>query len=329
MRRIWAATFAIVWAGPAAVAQTEPKPKLEFEVASIKPAAPMGQGRFFMGGRGGPGSGDPGRVEYTNMTVQMLITAAYGVKSYQVVGAPPSGMDSPRFDLTAKVPEGSSKDDVKVMLQNLLADRFKLTIHRETKEMPMYALTVGKNGPKMKVSEVPEKPPEPPKGPDGAVALPPPPPPRPPKMGGDGCPDIPESMKGRQMNMMMMSPNGACMVVAGQNMEGFASQLSNQFDKPVIDMTELKGRFDFKLRYDPQSTPGGGGMGGMMVKAAGPPPDGIPPGGDTSRYVAPDREAPPTIFAALQEQLGLKLDARKGPVELIVVDHVEKTPTEN
>jgi uncharacterized protein (TIGR03435 family) len=134
-------------------------------------------------------------------------------------------------------------------------------------------------------------------------------------------------MKGRPMNMMMINQNGACMVVAGQNLEGFASQLSNQFDKPVIDMTQLKGRFDFKLRYDPSSMPGRGGMGPMMLAA--PPPGGVPPGGDTSRYVAPDREPAPSIFAAVQEQLGLKLDARKGPVELIVVDHFEKTPTEN
>jgi uncharacterized protein (TIGR03435 family) len=288
----------------------------------------MGQGRFFMGGRGGPGSGDPGLVEYTNMTLQMLITSAYGVKGYQVVGAPPNSMDSPRFDLTAKVPEGASKDDAKIMLQNLLADRFKLTVHRETKELPIYALVVGKNGPKLKVSEVPEKPPETPKGPDAAVALPPPPPPRPPSQGGDGCPEIPASMKGRPMNVMMMSPNGACMVVAGQNMEAFAGQLSNEFDKPVIDMTGLKGRYDFKLRFDPQSAPGAG-MGGMKLAIAGPPPGGMPPGGDMSHYAAGDHDPPPSIFAALQEQLGLKLDARKGPVELIVVDHYEKTPTEN
>jgi uncharacterized protein (TIGR03435 family) len=139
---------------------------------------------------------------------------------------------------------------------------------------------------------------------------------------------MPESMKGRPMNMMMMSPTGACMVVAGQNMEGLANQLSNQFDKPVLNLTELKGRFDFKLRYDPQSTPGRGGMGGMMMMA-GPPPGGMPPGGDTSRSPAPERDPAPSIFAAVQEQLGLKLDARKGPVELIVVDHIEKTPTEN
>jgi uncharacterized protein (TIGR03435 family) len=129
---------------------------------------------------------------------------------------------------------------------------------------------------------------------------------------------------------MMMTPSGACMIDNGQTMSGFADQLSNQFDRPVVDQTGLKGKFDFKLRYDPSSMPGRGGMGGMMMKVD-PPPGGPPGGGgDGGRGPAPqERELPPSIFAALQEQLGLKLESKRGPVELLVIEHIEKTPTEN
>jgi len=130
---------------------------------------------------------------------------------------------------------------------------------------------------------------------------------------------------------MMITPNGACMISNGQTMSGFADQLSNQFDRPVVDQTGLQRKYDFKLRFDPSSMPGRGGMGMGMIKMAGPPPGGMPGGADTASRVAPDadREPAPTIFAALQEQLGLKLEAKRGPVDLLVIEHVEKTPTEN
>jgi uncharacterized protein (TIGR03435 family) len=309
--------------------------KLEFEVASIKPSAPPEGGRIFFGGRGGPGSGDPGRLTYNNMTLQSLIIMAYNLKSYQVSGLP-DGSNSQRFDIVAKVPEGASKDDVKVMMQHLLEDRFKLTVHRETKELPIYALVVGKNGPKMKESTVPDNPPPvPPADGKGAAALPPPPirPMMGGTMGADGCPTFPEAASGRPMNLMMMSPNGACMMTTGGTMDSLAGQLSNQFDRPVLDMTDLKGKFDYKLHYDPASMPSrsGGGMmimGGPPMLAGGP---GGPGGGDLGKSGPPEHEhePAPSIFSALQEQLGLKLDARKAPIDMIVIDHVEKTPTEN
>lgn len=301
------------------------KAKLEFEVASIKASAPMGNGRMMMGWRGGPGTNDPGRITGSNLSLQMMITNAYGVKHYQVIGGP-SWLDTEHFDVTAKVPEGASKDDVKIMWQNLLAERFKLTVHHDSKEMPIYALTVGKNGAKLKESTVSDAPPPQPKEGNAGAALPLPRP-GPPHIGSDGCPELPAAMTGRPMNMMMMSPNGACMVVVSQSMQGLADQLSFQFDRPVLDMTELKGKFDFKLRYDPGSMPGGRGMPMMMM--AGPPPGGGPPGVDGSRSAAPEREPAPSIFAAMQEQLGLKLDPRKGQVDLVVIDHIERTPTEN
>jgi uncharacterized protein (TIGR03435 family) len=143
------------------------------------------------------------------------------------------------------------------------------------------------------------------------------------KIGPDGCPEIPPMAAGRAGNfMMMMTPNGECMISRGETMDGLTAQLSNGFDRPVIDQTGLKGRYDLKLRYDPSSMPGG---------RSGPKDalDPAPAGGDPANRISAGGDPPPSIFDALQEQLGLKLEARKGPVDLLVIDHVQKTPTQN
>jgi len=312
--------------------------KLQFEVASVKPAEPMPmQGMMRVGIGGGPGTGDPGRVTYSNASMMMLLTNAYSVKRSQISG--PDWLDSQRFDITAKVPEGATKDDVKVMLQNLLADRFKLTLHRQTKEMGIYALVVAKNGPKLQASTATDPAAADPggRGPEGSAPppLPPPPPggpggPGPVAIGRlqmkDGCPEIPPGMKGRGGNLMMMTPAGACMISNGVTLDMLADQLSNQFDRPVMNLTEIAGKYDIKLRFDPSSMPGRGGMIMMGPKGGGP---GGPMGDGGRSPDAEERDMPPTIFAALQEQLGLKLDSRKGTVTLLVIDHLEKTPTEN
>lgn len=307
--------------------------KLEFEVASIKHSAPPGNGPIRIGGRGGPGSSDPGRVDYMFSSLRDLMVAAYDVKFYQITGGP-DWLNSERFDIVAKVPEGTTKEQSRIMLQNLLADRFKLTLHRETKELPMYALIVTPKGPKLKKTTVVDPPPVDPATKEGGRGdAPPPPPPPPPgggrgriQMGPDGCPETPPFAAGRGGSVMMMTPNGVCMISNGQTMAGLATQLSNQFDRPIIDQTGLTGKYDLKLRYDPTSLPGG--RGGMFMM--GPPPGAAPGGADGGRGPAPEeREQAPSIFAAVQEQLGLKLEAKKGPVELLVIDHVDKTPTEN
>src|SRR6202050_2161745 len=167
MRRVGAAL--LFFTSCAAFAQTTAATP-SFEVAPIKPAAPpaasMGPGggmkiAIRMGSQGGPGTSDPGQITYSSMPIKSLLVTAYGVKTYQVSG--PSWMDTERFDIVAKVPPGATKDDVKLMLQNLLAERFKLTLHREKKELPMYALMVAKNGPKLK-----ESPPDDPDAKDAA-----------------------------------------------------------------------------------------------------------------------------------------------------------------
>jgi len=146
MNRIVIATGLIVSASSVIFAQVAAAP-FAFEVASIKPAAPQPEGMFRIGM-----GGDEGRITYTGVPLKLVMTRAYGVKQHQISG--PSWLDSERFDINAKIPDGVSREQVPAMLQNLLAERFKMTIRRETKEQSVYALVVGKNGPKLtKASE--------------------------------------------------------------------------------------------------------------------------------------------------------------------------------
>ncbi len=276
---------------------------------------PAGRGVIRLGQQGSSGRGDPGRVTYSFSTIRDLIVEAYSVKRSQVSGGP-NWLDSERFDIVARVPDGAPKKQVKVMLQNLLAERFKLTLHRETKELPLYALVVGAKGPKLKDSTVTDtlpasdsQPKEGGRGEAGAQAsapLPPLPPSlRGMKIGLDGCPEMPPIAVGRAGNFMIMTPNGECVISKGETMDGLAAQLSNGFDRPVIDQTGLKGKYDLKLRYDPASMPG---------RRGGPKDalDPAPAGGDPANRISPGGDPLPSIFNALQEQLGIKLEAKKG-----------------
>jgi uncharacterized protein (TIGR03435 family) len=313
--------------------------QLNFEVASIKPAAPPTAGRMMVGSRGGPGSADPGHLTYNNLSLKNLLVNAYGVKGYQVTG--PAWLDSERFDIVAKVPEGTTKDQVKVMLQNLLKDRFKLEIHHERKELPMYALVLGKNGPKMK-----ESPDDPPPaeavtgGPNDSGAPKPPDPADLAKamtrlnVSADGTIKLPPGIGPRNgcMMMMMMSPSGpkTHLQCTKQTIAGLVDQLSNQMDKPVTDQTGLTAKYDFNLDFLPDENamskmtmlPAGGGAGLSFRTEAGGSPSHEPAG-------AREEVSVPPLPAALQEQLGLKLEQKKGPVDMIVVDKMEKVPTDN
>jgi bla regulator protein BlaR1 len=233
----------------------------EFEVASIKPSdskGPMNRIRVEMA----PG----GRFTTSNVTVKLLIQQAYNVKAFQITGGP-GWIDSERYDVVAKADGNvNGPAQLRPLLQKLLADRLKLTIHRDTKELPVYALVVGKNGPKFKESEA--------SGPGPQIRM------------GRGLID------GQGMGMDML-----------------ASQLSKPLGRTVLDKTGLKGQYDIKLEFTPDDGSG-----------RGP--------GDGPEAAAPPDTAGPSIFTALQEQLGLKLESSKGPVEIIVIDRVEK-PTEN
>jgi uncharacterized protein (TIGR03435 family) len=313
----------VVFTACAALAQTaENSPS--FEVASVKPAAPIVGNRIMVGMRGGPGSPDPGQITYNNVTVKNVLMNAYGVKGFQISG--PGWLDSERYDIVAKVPRGATKAEFMVMLQNLLAERFKLTLHREKKDLPMYALVVGKNGPKLKesVDEPAPKEGDAPKagGPaaDGPLAgaargrL---------AVGRDGFPVLPAGA-----TAMTLMNGSASMRASKQSMAGLAEMLSSQLDLPVVDMTGLTGKYDFTLYFSPE------GLAGMRLPAglAPPPPNAAPPGeggGGMPTASTPDGQSAPSLFSALQEQLGLKLEQRKGPVDLLVIDHLEKAPVEN
>ncbi len=312
----------------AVLAQTTPD-KMTFEVASVKPATPPTDGRLMVGVRGGPGTPDPGQATFSNVTQRILLAKAYGVQDYQISG--PGWLDSERYEIAVKVPKGATKEQFMVMLQNLLAERFKLTLHHETKELPQYALVVAKNGPKLKESAPP--PPAdgsapkdaggpadggPPPGPGPGIG-PPPGEGGPPRMlmGKDGFPKLPPGA-GRGGVMMMMMPGRARLMGNGQPISKLADALARQLGHPVTDKTGLAGTYDFTLEFDPEGSVGGRGM-------MPPPPGGGP---DSSGANAPETEAA-SLFTALQEQLGLKLEQKKGPLDLLVIDHSEKAPVEN
>jgi uncharacterized protein (TIGR03435 family) len=289
----------------AALGQT----KLEFEVATVKPAAP---GPTIIGRQGGPGSRDPGRVNYTAMALKNLLSFAYGVKIFQISG--PSWMASERYDITATIPEGTTKEQFPVMLQNLLLDRFKIKLHHETKEFPFYELSVAKNGPKLKASVA-----------DANVNPNDPPPlPGPLPKSKDGFPQLPPGRKGL---FIMLRPNGFHLAAMVQSMSEFSDVLAEQLGGAVVDKTGLSGTFEFTLDFAPEPD-------FFQRNGLNPPPP--PPGGNgpaagptPGPTAAGDPAETPNILTAVQDQLGLKLEKKKGPLDVIVIDQVEKTPTEN
>jgi uncharacterized protein (TIGR03435 family) len=291
-----------------------------FEVASVKPAAPpaSGRGPGFTFMRGGPGTNDPGQITFTNVPMKFLLTYAYDVKGFQVLG--PAWLDSERFDVVAKVPKGATKEQVRMMMQSLLTERFHLALHHESKEMRLEELLVGKNGPKLKESSDDPNVVTPPQGPPG--------PPGPPKMDANGFPQLE-----RPGLIIMLRPgaNGtltAHLTARAQSMSGLVGILANEMKHPVVDKTGLKGNYDFNLEYAPEGMPAG-----MMP----PPPPGQGPGpgpgggggNATPAGAAEASEPAPILAGALQQQLGLRLESKKGPVDVLVIDGGDKIPTEN
>ncbi len=280
----------------------------KFEVASVKPAAPLSGGAIRIGSSGGPGTSDPGQVKYTGLTLKNLLTTAYRVKVYQISG--PSWLDTERYDIIAKMPPETTKEQFALMLQNLLAERFNLTLHHETKDLPLYELVVAKNGSKLKPYV------------QDPNAPPPPPPGSPPAMGKDGVPSVPP---GATMMSVSMT-NGVQrmrMIATKQSLSKMADMLANQLGHPVIDKTGLAGEYDYSLEFSPEGLPRGAL--GMLPPPPPPPPGaGGPPVADSSG----DQDSP-SLVTAVQEQLGLRLESKKGPLDLLVIDHADKTPTEN
>lgn len=271
-------------------AQSTRRNALVYEVASIKPNK---SAQNNVGMRVSP-DGFTG----TNVTLYMLMKNAYGVEDNQISGAP-SWFTSEKYDVDAKMDNAAadelrklSEDERRLerqrMLQALLADRLKLTIHRETKELPIYALVVAKNGPKLQEAKPGDSYPN----------------------GRDGR-DLPRGGMRIQLGAGGKNELG----VQGQPIATLARLLTMQLHRTVVDHTGLKGNYDFTLQWTREESQG------AMFKGAEPDPSGgaSPPPPDSSG---------PSIFTAIQEQLGLKLESQKGPVEILVIDHVER-PSEN
>lgn len=241
-----------------------------FEVASIKLGDPLSPGTSF---RFEPGAS----LKVENASLEALVLYAYQLRDFQLSGAT-GWMKSERYTIQAKgtIAEGPADwrqmNDrqraengalIRKRLQALLAERFQVAVHRETKEMPVYALVVAKGGHKLTPNASP-----------------------------DGSPQ--SSMSSRSM---IKAQRGT--------VEALANGLANIVGRPVRDETGLKGYFDFKVEWTPDRAP-------AAPDAAERPPE----------------NAGPTLFTALQEQLGLKLESRKGPVEIVVIDRAER-PSEN
>ena len=272
------------------------------------------------------------RAEFNFQTLRDLMTYAYKVKVYQITG--PDWLNSQRFDITARMPDGSTKADAPKMLQALLEDRFKVTIHRETKEHPVMAVLVGKGGPKMKESpgdappideEAPLKPGEMQMDTvDGPVRM-----------------TMNKNFMGATVNMgtkgiviwnvdtqtMMLHVNSTktTMVALVDTLSQLMTQMGGVTGgggRQVVDMTGLKGNYEIALDFSMADLTAqaraqdGNGTGGEGA-GAGPATVASDPGGNGA-----------TVSAAV-EKLGLKLDSRKAPVEQLIVDHAEKTPTDN
>lgn len=268
-----------------------------FEVASIKPSPPP-NGR---GMRVGCPS-DPGRITCTNMNMANLVTMAYGISPFQLAGLEYSMTD--RYEVAVKTPEGASKEQIQLMWQNLLKERFKLAVHHETKVGQVYELVVAKGGLKIRESvDAPVAPSDtpPPARPESGTR-------KPLSLASDGFPDIPPGGMAMMRGVARWRP-------VRITMQAVASMLGGQLGQPVTDATGLKGEYDFTLSWVT-----GGGPGVAMAGQ---------PGGESPLAGLDDSGAGPTLLEALQRQLGLKLEQKKGAIEMLVVDHVERVPTEN
>ncbi len=291
----------------AALAQTSASPK--FEVASVKPAGPFVPGSGG-GMRGGPGTSDPGRVTFPRATLSDLIGQAYDVWSDQVSG--PDWLNdrmSNVYTVTATMPPGTSKEDFRLMLRNLLEERFHVALHHESQSRPGYELVVGPGGPKLKPWTPPDAAsPSPaqsgsprPAGPGVTISF---------RMSTSGAPS-PIRMSLRE------TMDGFC--------RGLGSNINTSMGLPlgspqprVVNKTGLPGLYEFTLEY----------AGSILMPGSLPPP--VATGQPEVPAAADPTEGAPNLFAALEKQLGLKLQkVKEVPVDVLVIDKAEKVATEN
>ena len=232
----------------------------------------------------------PGRLE-ADATVRLLMQNAYTVQPFQIVGGP-DWIDSAKYQVEAKAEGNANRAQLFLMLQSLLEDRFQLKIHREMKELPVYTLGVARSGPKLPSPKDgncdtagPDAPPE---WAGGRMR-----PPQPGQASSARCGEV----------TVALGASGARMQGGKIRMSEFVRMLSMLLDRTVIDKTGYTGLFDLRLDFLPDD--------------ATPPVPAPPPG-------AAPLGSGPSILTAIQEQLGLRLESAKGPVEVIVVDHIER-----
>jgi uncharacterized protein (TIGR03435 family) len=284
-----------VLASVAVFGQTPPV-RLEFEVASIKASSPSTTGQVNVGVQI-----DGAQVHCANFSLREYIRLAYRVKDYQISG--PDWLASERFDIAAKLPAGAKREQVPDMMQSLLADRFGVKMHRETKELPAYAIVVGKGGLKMK-----ESPPDP--DADTAAA---------------GAAPVNVTASGGRGGVSVNLGGGSYYAFANNRFEAkkftmtvFADALTRYVDRPVVDMTGLQGKYDLTLQFTPEDYLA------MTIRSAVAAGVSLPP--EALKYL--DNASDESLFSSV-EALGLKLEPRKAPLEVLVIDQAAKAPTAN
>lgn len=272
------------------LAQTSPA-RLEFEVVSLKPAEGLALGRPASGGVRWDGA----QFHLVRYRLKSLITIAYNVKSYQVIG--PDWLES-FFDVDAKLPAGSKRSQVPEMMQSLLADRFHMKFHNQSKEFPVYALLVAAHGTKLKDLNLPPDDPEAPAESTGYGG--------PGRMGANFSDGSKYSLADNKFEGSKMS------------MYRLASLLSSCLDRPVVDMTGLTGKYDMAFALSEEDFNGMHSRGFLNAGGSLPP--------DAIRNL--DSLDLASLHAGLNS-LGLKLEPRKAPLPVLVIDSVLKSPTEN
>jgi len=276
----------------------------QFEVAVVKASPPPEQPSM----SGGPGSSDPGRWAVTGLPLYELVNYAFAFNLRLGQFVAPAWMKAPRYDLVTKVPRGATREQMRLMLQVLLEERFKLTYHNEMREIAVYELVVAKGGPKLrqagpdpKLAKTTTAGPAPPLG--GRPALQ--------KVDRDGFPIIADGFK----SAMMMEPGEVRIRSHGHTMQDIAGLLTGQVGRQVIDKTGLKGTYDYTLAFNPSGSAG--------IPAPPPGAEGVPSASE------PPSTPGVTIFGAVQQQLGLKLVSGRAAVDVFVVDNASRVPTAN
>lgn len=248
-----------------------------FEVASVKPAAPYKGGPIHIATSGGPGTGDPTRLTFSNATLAMVFHTAFDLQDSQKIDGP-GWLNIDMFDIAATLPQGATRDQMRTMLQNLLAERFHMVWHLEKQVLPAYALTAAKGSAKLRA-------------PKNAASEP--------------------SHKENELPGIRTLTCGNCTV--GE----FVKMLGHPEGRFVFDETGLTGTYDFALTYEP--------VYGACKNCTLGGPDGTSP----PPQPPPPDQAPPVLSVALNQQLGFRLEKKQMPVDVLVIDRIDRLPVAN